>query len=205
MVDSNGAMTATSGTIGGFVITNNSLGDTSAQDLTCVGMIKDTKLFTWSTGSKCDIGFGKIQVATGAVEGNGITVYAGSSFNGHYILHGHSSVYSDQYGDVAWQGSDKRYKNNINNLSLEFSKKLLLNLQPREFEFNDSKGKRYGFIAQEVRKVLNDMGCKNSKLEYETEMGTKMRQLNYLDLIAPITMCIQDLYNQINELKDGEK
>ena len=69
---------------------------------------------------------------------------------------------------MSWRGSDRRYKKNIKNLSLDFSKELIFNLQPREFEFKSEKGKRYGFIAQEVRQVLNDMNCKDSRLEYKS-------------------------------------
>ena len=45
------------------------------------------------------------------------------------------------------------------------------------------------------------MGCENSRLEFELNDEEKMKQLNYNDLIAPLTLCVQDLYKQIDALK----
>ena len=143
-----------------------------------------------------------ITTSNGNINCNGGTIYArqGSSGSGHYIYCNYTNIISDEKGSVSWTGSDKRYKTNIKDLTLDFSKELISKLQPKEYEFKSEKGKRYGFIAQDVRKSLNEMNCEDSKLEFELS-EEKMRQLNYTDIIAPLTMCVQDLYKQIDILK----
>ena len=115
----------------------------------------------------------------------------------HYTKMSHNDFWSSDSGSVAWAGSDRKLKKNIVDLALEKAKKLINSVRPREFEFKAKQGKRYGFIAQELREVLDD----NSGIEYESS-GT--RNINYSDFIAPLCMVVQDLQNQINELK-GER
>lgn len=104
------------------------------------------------------------------------------------------SISCDAHGEVQWSGSDKRIKRDIEDLSLEESKQLIENVRPRKFQMLAEDGTRYGFIAQEVRNILPS----DSGIEFGTE---EMRNINYNDFIAPLTMCINDLYAQIDDLK----
>ena len=147
---------------------------------------------------------GSAYIRPTSIECNGGTIYVrqGAGGSGHYIYCNYTNIISDEKGSVSWTGSDIRYKKNIENLTLDFSKELIFKLQPKEYELKCEKGKRYGFIAQDVRKSLDEMGCKDSRLEYKSNMTKeKMHQLNYSDIIAPLTMCVQDLYKQIDALK----
>ena len=202
IVDTEGKLTSTSGTIGGFEITDHRLGSPLTSSGCGMTTVSDhgVHLYAYYSSYNCRMYQGKITCSTGSQNGNGIWVYSGADENGNYILHGHTSVYSNIYGDCAWQGSDKRYKKNIKDLDFNLSKDLILSLKPKEYEFKSEKGKRYGFVAQDVREILNNIGCKDSRLEYKSN-ESDMHQLNYTDLIAPLTLCIQDLYKQIDVLK----
>ena len=196
--DFSGIITSTKGSIGGFDITENSLGTPMGQ-IGCgmaTGGNHGVNLYAYHTGYNCRVYQGKITCSTGSRDGKGIYVYAGSDESGHYILHGHSDVYSDQLGSVEWSGSDKRLKKNIEDLTLDEAKELIYKAKARKFDFKAKEGKRYGFIAQELRKTLND----DSAIEYISELGDT-RNIHYSDFIAPLCMIVKDLQEQINTLK----
>lgn len=199
--DFSGKITSTNGAIGGFTITSNSLGTPLGQ-VGCgmaTGGGHGVNLYAWDSGYNCRIYQGKITCSTGSRSGKGIYVYAGSDESGHYILHGHSDVYSDQYGGVEWTGSDRNLKKNIEDLTLEKAKELIYGAKARKFDFKAKDGKRYGFIAQELREILDD----DSDIEYKSELGDTCN-IHYQDFIAPLCMIVKDLQEQINTLK-GER
>lgn len=196
--DFSGKITSTNGSIGGFDITENSLGTPIGQ-IGCgmaTGGNHGVNLYAYHTGYNCRVYQGKITCSTGSRDGKGIYVYSGSDESGHYILHGHSDVYSDQYGAVEWSGSDERLKKNIEDLTLDEAKELIYKAKARKFDFKAKEGKRYGFIAQELRKVLNG----DSAIEYISELGDT-KNIHYSDFIAPLCMIVKDLQEQINTLK----
>lgn len=196
--DFSGKITSTNGSIGGFNITENSLGTPMGQ-IGCgmaTGGNHGVNLYAYHTGYNCRVYQGKITCSTGSRDGKGIYVYSGSDESGHYILHGHSDVYSDQYGGVEWSGSDERLKKNIEDLTLDEAKELIYKAKARKFDFKAKEGKRYGFIAQELRKVLNG----DSAIEYISELGDT-KNIHYSDFIAPLCMIVKDLQEQINTLK----
>lgn len=196
--DFSGKITSTNGSIGGFDITENSLGTPMGQ-IGCgmaTGGNHGVNLYAYHTGYNCRVYQGKITCSTGSRDGKGIYVYSGSDESGHYILHGHSDVYSDQYGGVEWSGSDERLKKNIEDLTLDEAKELIYKAKARKFDFKAKEGKRYGFIAQELRKVLNG----DSAIEYISELGDT-KNIHYSDFIAPLCMIVKDLQEQINTLK----
>lgn len=196
--DFSGKITSTNGAIGGFTITSNSLGTPLGQ-VGCgmaTGGTHGVNLYAWDSDYNCRIYQGKITCSTGSHSGRGIYVYAGPDESGHYVLHGHSDVYSDQLGSVEWEGSDERLKKNIEDLTLDEAKELIYKAKARKFDFKAKEGKRYGFIAQELRKTLND----DSAIEYISELGDT-RNIHYSDFIAPLCMIVKDLQEQINTLK----
>lgn len=112
----------------------------------------------------------------------------------HYVHVYATGIYSADYGYAAWTGSDKRIKRNIEDLTIEESKGLLEKLRPRKFEMLLEDGGRMGFVAQEIREVIDD----ESALEY----GDDLRCIHYTDLIAPLVKCINDLYTKIEGLEN---
>lgn len=111
----------------------------------------------------------------------------------HYVHVYATDIYSTDKGYVQWAGSDARMKRDIEDLLLSESRNLLRKLRPRRFQFLSEDGIRYGFIAQEVREVIED----DSALEY----GDEMRSIHYNDIIAPLVQCVNNLYEEIDELK----
>jgi len=105
-----------------------------------------------------------------------------------------SSVSCDAHGEVVWSGSDRKLKKNIKNLTLKKAKELIFSVLPREFEMKSRKGKRYGFIAQELRENLSD----DSGIEFESN---GIRNINYNDFIAPLCMVVKKQQEEIDLLK----
>lgn len=193
--DFSGKLTSSSGEIGGFKITANALGDQIGANQ-CVGMISGQKLFTWHASGKVNIGFGSIDIyGTGGSVADGIHIYSGMS-GGDEMAIDHSSIWCDAGGSVVWSSSDRRLKKNIEDLTLEKAQKLIDSVNPREFEFRHKPGKRYGFIAQEVREILDD----DSGIEFVS--GNDVRNINYDDFVAPLVLIVRDLQKQITELKE---
>lgn len=121
--------------------------------------------------------------------------------------------------------SDKKLKSNIVALSTDESLKLITSLEPKSYNFKKDKDQkiRYGFIAQEVEKVLQNNNLKNTGLvnykliktdEDVTANKDKYKDeemnlsLSYTDFIAPTIAVVQyqqkeieNLKKEINELK----
>jgi hypothetical protein len=72
-------------------------------------------------------------------------------------------------------------------------------LQPQSYTFKDNPGSvRWGIVAQDVEALCTEQGITNSVVT----MGEDgLRNLNYVDLIAPVIKSIQDLVVQV----DGSK
>lgn len=107
------------------------------------------------------------------------------------------NIYCAGKGSVYWTGSDRKIKKNIADLSIEDARNLIYNVRPREFELIKDSGKRYGFIAQELREILDD----DSGIEFYIE-DLDMHNINYLDFIAPLCILVKDQQRQIDELKE---
>lgn len=136
---------------------------------------------------------GKLLVSN--YEGTGSTPISGDdvTINPNYSY----KIYSNTMGYVSWSGSDRRIKKNITDLSIDDAKHLIFNVRPREFEFIANEGKRYGFIAQELREILDD----DSAIEVYSD-NIDMHNINYFDFIAPLCMLVKDQQKQIDELKE---
>ena len=79
---------------------------------------------------------------------------------------------------------------------------LILNSRPRYYEFNESNepGIRSGFIAQELRTVLNKIDDK-SLIEHKSFRRNNEREIFYEDFIAHLVNTTQDLYSKVEELR----
>lgn len=108
---------------------------------------------------------------------------------------------------VVWEStSDERVKKNIQPLPTELSKQLIDGTQPKSFEFidPDEKGKRYGMIAQEARKLLDSLGETDAHLEYITDAPSSfvnLRCIHYEEYIPHLINYVKDLRAEIDGLK----
>jgi len=91
------------------------------------------------------------------------------------------------------QTSSKKYKENIDKLTEEDAKKVLL-LVPVSYDFKNNPSKnRRGFIAEEVNEVIPEVVSKDDNGEPEG--------IYYTDLIPYLTKMIQVQQEQINKLE----
>lgn len=105
--------------------------------------------------------------------------------------------------------SDKNKKENIANtdIGLEFIEKL----NPVKYNLKDDENKevRYGLIAQDIEKIAKELNINFDACKYEIDINEetgeeiKTYTLGYNDLFAPIIKSIQDLSNEIKELKNN--
>ena len=114
-------------------------------------------------------------------------------------------------GNVTYTGtltgpSDERLKENINPLTNALA--IVNKLAPRSYNFkaeyssmNLAKGKQFGFIAQDVEKVLPELVVTN----YDKSKGIKnpvaYKALNYIGFIPVLTAAMQELSQKNDELE----
>ena len=126
--------------------------------------------------------------------------------------------------------SDRRYKNNINELDDELSFKFIMALVPSSYKYKDGESGRthYGLIAQDVEKVLAGLGLSNKdfggivieKLTKEVavetvsddgetvvekhleETGEIKYNLRYEEFIAPLIKTVQMQQKTIENLEE---
>jgi len=101
--------------------------------------------------------------------------------------------------------SDEKFKENIEDIS--YGLDTVKALKPRNFKWKDSQENDIGFIAQEVKPIINEII--NEPLESPEGLENGM-SMNYSALTAVLTKAIQeqqdiieDLQKQINEVKNG--
>lgn len=113
-------------------------------------------------------------------------------------------------GYISVTASDKRLKNDIEPMSLEFAQNLVLNLTPHRYRLN-SEGisglKHCGFIAQEVDEILQSKGYKRSDFggfQIDTKGNDEYDELYWLkyeEFVAPAIRVIQDHEKRIKDLE----
>jgi hypothetical protein len=142
------------------------------------------------------------------------TVYCSGHFlpisNTTYNLGSSDNYWKTVYAQECNHSSDEKIKTNIEMLPLDFSKKLIMGLVPKSYDFKNSKTPRarYGFIAQDVEKLLGEFGMTtesnglvNKSQPYEPDNENNVYSLNYTNLIAPMVKVIQSLSERIDVLE----
>lgn len=90
------------------------------------------------------------------------------------------------------QTSDIRLKENIQDLNIEFSKQKILQLNPKIYNFKKENKQCYGFIAQEVKKILPNIIEIINHNTYDD-----LHNINYIALIPHLVNCIKDIYSKL--------
>lgn len=147
---------------------------------------------------------------------NARTIFRPDTNGGAYLGSGSYKWHSIYCTDGAFNGSDRKLKENIADLDAERNKAFVLSLRPVSYKLKTGEGKRThnGFIAQEVRDAaettVGDIAAyQASVIDGDEEKyfdptvpdEKLLWQLNYSELIAPIVKLVQSQQQEIEQLK----
>lgn len=127
------------------------------------------------------------------------------------LLHNDDIVH--MYANTYHNRSDIRLKQNIFNLKQKQSVNFIRQLQPVKFQFKHTDKYCFGFIAQDVLKVMKNFNLKEkdynlvTKPEFDPNHPENERyyDISYTELIAPTIKAVQYLDKQIEQNKQKEK
>ena len=131
--------------------------------------------------------------------------YKFAAYNGNVYYGDYETIYLGKAAADAGGASDYRLKDDIQTLDKTLSRNIIRRSRPVSFRYNEKSGMhnehgiRYGLIAQELREILDENNVGNVELEYERFDG--YRTVEYKELIAHLINSNQDLYDEIDQLK----
>lgn len=104
-----------------------------------------------------------------------------------------------------WDGSDERLKYDIQDLSAEEAKTIIENTQPLTFRYKkgDEHIKHYGVTAQRMEAECERLGLENPFVKYG-EMEGDLKNVDYIQFIAPLMKVVQEQQKEINKLKEKQ-
>ena len=114
--------------------------------------------------------------------------------------------YNSTSEQVSWvQASDERVKDEVETLDKNLSVRLIDATAPKKFKYKTKDGKHYGMIAQEARKLLDDLGETDSMLEYsQGNLNVKdQRAIRYEEYIPHLINYVKMLKAEIETLKEA--
>lgn len=147
---------------------------------------------------------------------NARTIFRPDTNGGAYLGSGSYKWHSIYCTDGAFNGSDRKLKENIADLDAENNKAFVLSLRPVSYKLKTGEGKRThnGFIAQEVREAAENTvgdiaayqasvidGDEEKYFDPTVPDEKLLWQLNYSELIAPIVKLVQSQQQEIEQLK----
>ena len=166
---------------------------------------------TGATGAKGDAGSGLASVTyisnSETYSGPTGTFYPMFKSNNDDVVYSHDTfTYQPSTSTSTVQklsmSSDIKLKQNIKPLTYDYTKDLLLKLNPVEYTFiNDvENATRFGLIAQEVEESFKDvkLGLNYTQLD---ESGKENKYLSYLELIAPLIKVVNHLVDKVEKLE----
>lgn len=136
------------------------------------------------------------------VQYNQVSLHKGANDNDHMMIHldGDAGVGGFRGGVI--NGSDKRIKNTILDLSKKQSSEFIYSLRAKSYRYNFEKdGFHHGFIAQDVLESVEE-GWNICPQIFSNGNGEKYYGLNYTELIADLVATVQLQHEEIKELKE---
>ncbi len=133
-----------------------------------------------------------------------VTDYTKSNGTKEAVITPASTKFESLYipGDLFVDGSiinpsDVNLKKNISSLNIEITEKLM-NLKPSSFEFKDEPSSKihYGFLAGEFENEYPELVHTKPDQKY-----SKIKSINYLEIIPLLVHKIQKMQQEIDELK----
>lgn len=136
------------------------------------------------------------------VQYNQVSLHKGANDNDHMMIHldGDTGVGGFRGGVI--NGSDKRIKNTILDLSKKQSSDFIYSLRAKSYRYNFEKyGFHHGFIAQDVLESVEE-GWNICPQIFSNGNGEKYYGLNYTELIADLVATVQLQHEEIEQLKE---
>lgn len=136
------------------------------------------------------------------VQYNQVSLHKGENDNDHMMIHldGDTGVGGFRGGVI--NGSDKRIKNTILDLSKKQSSEFIYSLRAKSYRYNFEKdGFHHGFIAQDVLKKA-EKGWNICPKTFSDSNGKKYYGLKYTELIADLVATVQLQHEEIENLKE---
>lgn len=136
------------------------------------------------------------------VQYNQVSLHKGANDNEHMMIHldGDTGVGGFRGGVI--NGSDKRIKNTILDLSKKQSSEFIYSLRAKSYRYNFEKyGFHHGFIAQDVLESVEE-GWNICPQIFSNGNGEKYYGLNYTELIADLVATVQLQHEEIEQLKE---
>jgi len=141
---------------------------------------------------------------------NGVKMLTMASSKDSLYLYNNLTVHGNLTVDgiincVACTPSDENIKHDISELSVE-DKIAVMQLIPRKFVFNSDSTEtlHYGFIAQQVEPLLPNLVIDTNIMNSNGSKSVQ-KSVNYTELIPLLLANMQDMQQQINELKSTLK
>lgn len=131
-----------------------------------------------------------------------VSLHKGANDNDHMMIHldGDTGVGGFRGGVI--NGSDKRIKNTILDLSKKQSSEFIYSLRAKSYRYNfERDGFHHGFIAQDVLESVEE-GWNICPQIFSNGNGEKYYGLNYTELIADLVATVQLQHEEIKELKE---
>ena len=207
---------------GGFYNFNNGYGTAAFSSGLIVARGKDqnnTAINLSSAGRGWAYSSSEAQFAVQCDSAGDIYLYANGTYRGIYstnvgpviMIHNDNTVHMS--ANAYHNKSDIRLKQNIFNLKQKQSVNFIRQLQPVKFQFKHTDKYCFGFIAQDVLKVMKNFNLKEkdynlvTKPEFDPNHPENERYYNisYTELIAPTIKAVQYLDKQIEQNKQKEK
>lgn len=167
-----------------------------------------SKSYNWASGADYPV-MGLFVRTDDSVTHTALTLFKDS--DNRFNLYSDGSYYyyinGTGYSGYLNGSSDERVKEDIKPLDIEMSKELISKTNTYKFKYKNNDGYHYGVIAQEARKLLNDLKEEDSKLEYgvgDTNIKDQ-RTINYQEYIPPLINVVQDLQRRVDKLEKEDK
>lgn len=124
-----------------------------------------------------------------------------SSLNGGVINVSYYTAYYNGY-EIAVNTSDKRLKKNIKNTKQK-ALDVISQIKHKEFDWKENdKHQNIGYIAQELEEIDSNFVIKNDYIDKDgKKTGDYRIQVNVLPVLATATKAIQELQEEIEELR----
>lgn len=123
----------------------------------------------------------------------------------HDFVNQNNSGYAAIYCSVVREMSDRNLKKDFADISSEQASTFVMGLKPQTFGFkNEEEGKHWGFVAQDVKELVDDMGEEFSGYQEKALGENTTCSLAYTELIAPMVKVIQDQERRIKALEDKQ-